>query len=431
MQRLRRSESIRTAAIVAGLVVLATVALVLWRPWPSAVDVIWAEDGPVFLYQSLHIRFEDIVLWPYNGYAHVVPRLLTKAVTLLPVTWWALGLATASALVRAGLGAVVWYSLAAHVPSRFARALIAAALVTLPLGNYETLDSVANLHWFLTAAALPALLWVPATWRGRVIQWLVVAGAVLSDPVTSLLAPLVLARLVLVRRWPDQVVSVVFVAASAVQAVIVVGTSRATASGMGLKDIAPTYLVRVVLAAFGGKGGTEWAFGRAGWLAVAAAVLVSAVVLALGFREPGPHRVLIVSSLLASAGLFAVAMRFGILTGNLTPTRPLNLFLSPRYSVTAAVLLLTALVAAGAAALRAGRGRARLLMGAGAAGLIAIYAVGVVLSVGPLEPAPESAPWRVGVRQACSTQAEVVGSIKIAPSGWTVEVPCTLIRADR
>jgi len=137
VQRLRRSESIRTAAIVAGLVVLATVALVLWRPWPSAVDVIWAEDGPVFLYQSLHIRFEDIVLWPYNGYAHVVPRLLTKAVTLLPVTWWALGLATASALVRAVLGAVIWYSLAAHVPSRVARTVIAAVPRKITLKNSE------------------------------------------------------------------------------------------------------------------------------------------------------------------------------------------------------------------------------------------------------------------------------------------------------
>jgi hypothetical protein len=428
--RLTRPESVRTAAVVAGLVVVSVLALVLWRPWPYAADLVWAEDGLVFLTLGVQRDLSEVLLVPYNGYTHVVPWLLVELVTLLPTTWWALGLGVVAATVRALLGAMAWYALAGHVPSRTARALIAAVLLTAPLGNFETLNTLANVHWFLVPAAVPALLWTPARWGGTVVQTLVVAGAVLSDPVTCLLAPVVLLRMLTVRSWRHQVVSIVFVLASALQTWTVLNAERESSVGMGYGDIVRTYLVRVVLATFGGKGGTEAAFNRLGWWAVAAAVAVSALVLVLGLRRPGPHRTVVLVCLGASAVFWVAATRFGIGTDALLPVPPISMVVGARYSIPAMIVLAMALVAAGAGALRAAAGPARRLLGAGAAALVAVYAVGVVLTTGA-PTSPVAQPWRAQVDAACTSPAEEVATLDITPGGWVVAVPCTVIRADR
>jgi hypothetical protein len=428
--RLSRSESIRTAAVVAGLVTASVAALVLWRPWPFAADFVWAEDGPVFLTLAARSGLGDVVLTPYNGYTHVVPWVLVEAVTLLPVTWWALGVAVAAAAGRALLAAMAWYALAGHLPSRSARALIALVLVTAPLGNFETLNSLANLHWFLVPAAVPALLWTPARWGGTVVQALVVAGAVLSDPVTCLLAPVVLLRMLTVRSLRHNVVSVVFVLSSALQTWTVLSAEREPSAGMGLVGIARTYAVRVGLATFGGKSGTEAAFNRFGWWAVAAAALVCAVVLVLGLRRRGPHRVVVLVCVGASAVVFAAAMRFGLGVEALLPVPPLSMLLGARYSVPATILLAMALVAAAAGALRSASTSGRRVLGAGAAGLVAVYAVGVLLTTGQ-SVIPMNQPWRAEVAEACSSPDLELAELDISPGTWTATVPCALIDEGR
>lgn len=421
------AERRRTAVVVAGSALVVTVVLVLWRPWPSARDVIWGEDGPIFLGQQLALGFERALRVPYNGYLHVVPRLVAVAVVHLPPAWWALGLSVASAAIRATLGAVVWYALAGHLP-RWARAVAALLLVTAPLGNYETLNNACNLHWFLLAAAVPTLLWVPATWRGRVAQALVVAFAVLSDPVTCLLAPLVLLRVVATRQRRDHVVSAAFVAASALQAYVVLTSERAVSQGMAAAEIPATYAVRVVLATLGGKGGTEWAFTRFGWLAAGAAVLAVVAVLILGLRAHGPHRGVVVASAAASVALFSASMLFGIGAEGMAPNRPLSMLWNSRYSVAAVVLLATTVAAAavGALGVAAGAWR-RALQVCGVAG-IAVYAVTVVLTYAQPLVIPAAGPWPQEIADACADPARDRADVHIAPAAFWVTVPCNVLR---
>jgi hypothetical protein len=176
------------------MVGFGTVLAMARQPGVHSWRTIWQEDGAIFLNHAWKDPFLDTLGQVYNSYLHTVPRLLAGVVALFPLDRAALGLTLSACLVISALGLYIYYASAAIYTSPWSRFLLAAMIVLLPAGGYETNAAISDLHWYFLYAAFWALLANPKDRRGIVIGSLVCLGAVLSDPLTGLIMPLVIQR---------------------------------------------------------------------------------------------------------------------------------------------------------------------------------------------------------------------------------------------
>ena len=124
----------------------------------------------------------------------MVPRLLAELASAVPLKDASTVMSGGSAVIVAALAVVVFRASAGVIASVPVRLALAASMILLPASGWETLDNAANLHWYLIFAAFWALLWRPSSRTEAVVAAAVVAGAALSDPLTVVLAPVVLVR---------------------------------------------------------------------------------------------------------------------------------------------------------------------------------------------------------------------------------------------
>jgi hypothetical protein len=189
---------LRIAACAAWIVIV--VALQLFRQsGPAATDTIWAEDGHLFLTAALNYDHPaDLFFAPAGKYMHAAPRMLASVAAGFSLTTSAWFLAMSSAVVVAGLSLFVFFASKPILASVGSRALVSAMMVLLAPVNVESLNNSANLHYFLTFGAFWALVWEPRSWVAAAIACIVVAAAVLSDPITVVMVPV--AAFALIRR---------------------------------------------------------------------------------------------------------------------------------------------------------------------------------------------------------------------------------------
>jgi hypothetical protein len=176
------------------MVAFGTVLAMARQPGVHSWRTIWQEDGAIFLNHAWKDPFLDTLGQVYNSYLHVVPRLLAGIVALFPLDRAALGLTLSACIVIAALGLYIYYASAAIYESTWSRFLLAAMVVLLPAGGYETNASISDLHWYFLYASFWALLANPKDRRGIVIGSLICLGAVLSDPLAGLIMPVVIVR---------------------------------------------------------------------------------------------------------------------------------------------------------------------------------------------------------------------------------------------
>jgi len=139
-------------------------------------------------------------LTPYHGYFLLAPRLIAGAADLLPVLWapWIYSLA---ALILSSIS-IAWFALPgfSHLVPGLRLRLLGCGLIALMPGVGTILLSLANTQWYL-------MLWCGLVslqrWPARKSVWVLLtfyALGILTCPVTAILAPLWLARALLVRR---------------------------------------------------------------------------------------------------------------------------------------------------------------------------------------------------------------------------------------
>ena len=69
-------------------VVAAALCLALRKPWALLTPQLWAEDGSIFLVQDEQLGL-GAWLTPYNGYLHLLPRMVAWLTSrLVDVAWW-------------------------------------------------------------------------------------------------------------------------------------------------------------------------------------------------------------------------------------------------------------------------------------------------------------------------------------------------------
>jgi hypothetical protein len=195
---------IRLAALLAFLA--GGVALQLLRtpgihPWRS----LQAEDGGIFYTEALNDPLVRTIGRAYEGYLHVVPRLIAAVASLVPVRDGAVVINVGAALVVALLAGYVWSAARDLLPSPWGRALLVAVMLLLPSAGWEVNASINNLHWYLDFACFWVFLARPRTRWDVAAGVLVAAAAALSDPLSALLLPLAGYRILQALRRRDGV----------------------------------------------------------------------------------------------------------------------------------------------------------------------------------------------------------------------------------
>ncbi|MFC7431098.1 MULTISPECIES: hypothetical protein [unclassified Agrococcus] len=418
------------------IVLLAAVGglwLVLRIP-QGTFDVLWAEDGRDFLADALERGGWAVLLEPYAGYLHLLPRLVTAVlVAVVPLELHAVAVTLASIAFVVAV-AVATFVLSADVVRWWpARLGIAAVPIVLPALGAEVLGNLANLHTYCLWLGCWILLAHPRRGIAGVAWAGVLLACMLTEVQAVLLVPLALAMLRPRRRetWLPVVATLVGAAAQ-VAAMLLSPREGYPSLGIGIPDIVLAWLVQAVLPIVdGSRADVIAALADVGPVVGLAALVPFAIAGVVGLvRGTSRQRIAVVTLALLSAGIMAGC----ILTSQLEVWRYASLegeewlgaVVIFRYGA-AAGMYCAALVplAAGIVVDRdrdAGWRRARIARVA-TASVVVVAAVGWMAVQAPETGSsrPGGAAWSVEVDEAqaaCDAGADE-GQLEVAPAGWS------------
>jgi hypothetical protein len=374
-----RGARVLNAVVQVAAVGIASVAMLLRIPGRPAWRTIFGDDYFEFLVGAIQHPWH----WrPYGGYVQVLPRFIAQVVSYLPLADAALAFALTGAVVAACCALFIFHASAGHIESVKLRALLAVALVLLPVAPMELIGSGVETPWYL----LPALFWA-VLWRPRTRPAMAVAAAVgfltmASNILAVLLAPLLVARLYVLRRPREHAVSAGWLAGCLVQATFVISGALHGHSRLYLKHATPgqslAFYGHVVLPSSLGWHTSWWLRSFAGADGVAA---IAAVVLAVSFglilvTQPGA-RLFVVTAV--AVGFIFTVISISINRGPATkPMLPMQV-LGTRYAIMADFLIVSALIVGADHVLRS-RARDHRWQGVGLKSVTAVTALVVFLA---------------------------------------------------
>jgi len=290
------------AAWTAAVLGAAALSLAAWLRLPGQTrDTLWAEDGGVFLRQALESPFLTGILDPYDGYLHLLPRVLAHlALRTGPLEAYAEQITWLSCACVGLVGIAVFFLSRPHVPSIGSRLLLAAIPALLPIGPLEVLGNSANLHWYMLWLA-PWILIYPTR---RHLPNIALAGlsfvAATTEIQTVLFAPLIWVAVRTRRQWGG---SVGLLLGLAIQFITFVSFPRSVS-----KDAVPWDLGSVIIGWLlqGGVSSVESSASSAGvaWTYFGGALLLVPIAL---FLTP-----IVTAAKKGRATLFAVVACVGV-----------------------------------------------------------------------------------------------------------------------
>jgi hypothetical protein len=413
---------------VIGLVALAAgVILSLSRTKGfGAPDTIWAEDARVFYQGTLRHGFVDLLFTPYNGYLHLVPRVLIEIVRIFPLSWAAEMIATMSALITSGCAVLVYRAARRHLHSPALRIAVAAPVALPYIGQLELANNFACLHFLFLYTAFWMVIWNPAHRRMHAIAALMLFCTVSSDPVAMVFFPLALLRWYTVRSWRGALPAAALGAGMVFQTVGILFRHALTSRNIS-PHYDPIWAVGQYLRTVVGQGlFTEHVDDRFGSVVhsgdahyVAWALAAVALVLAL-LRVTEPNWPLVIVALVHSLLLFCgLAMQGGSA--------------APRYEFPAICLFLVAV-----AGLLTPRKDAAVLLtpyalpAYGALGLVALCVFGgYSQDMQWRGNGPSFASEMTKASAACGQPGARDTAVTVAPAfvPWTMTVPCDVVRS--
>lgn len=340
-----RPGSLWSGILCTGWLVAAMWLQLIRGPGHHAADVLWAEDGSVFLNQAMRHSFWDNLAAPHAGYLQVVARMLAQPARYLPMEWDAVWLATSATGVVAMISLLVWFSSVTILQNLWARALLTALVPLLPQAGFEVNAAINDLHWYLAYAAFWVLLAAPSSLRGQAGASAVVVLAALSDPLTALVLPVAVVGLMRAsRRRLALVAPAAMCAGLAVQAwVHITQTTPYRSSPTILWDLPKIYGLRVALSAIVGDRALASVYVPLGLSILGVVgVFVTAGLVALLSTADRTARVVAIVSLLVSVGYLVVAVGLRG-TSDILARAPFSLNGS-RYTIVPLLFLWTAVI---------------------------------------------------------------------------------------
>jgi hypothetical protein len=367
------------AVVQVAAVGVASVAMLLRVPGRPAWRTIFGDDYFLFLAGAIQHPWH----WSaYGGYVQVLPRFIAQVVSYLPLADAARAFALAGVVVAACCALFIFHASAGHIESVRLRALLAVALVLLPVAPMELIGSGVETAWYL----LPVLFWA-VLWRPRARPAMAVAAAagflaMASNILAALLVPLLVARLYALRRPREHAVSAGWLAGCLVQAGFVISGVLHGHSRLYLRHATPgqslAFYGHVVLLPSLGWHASWWLrsfAGADGAAAIAAAVLAVSFALILA-TQPGA-RPFVVTAI--AAGFVFTVVSVSINRGPATNPMLPALVLGTRYTIMADFLIVSALIVGADHALRS-RAHDPRRPGAGLKSVTAVTALVVFLA---------------------------------------------------
>jgi hypothetical protein len=423
--RLSRSQR---ALLLVGLVLLGT-ALVLLRLGPGVFERIWAEDGPVYLFDAIGHDFFAAIFKPYAGYLVVAPRLVgAVAGTVLPLQWAAATFAVLAALLNAASGVAVWFGSAGQVPDRRLRAGLVVAVVLLAASGQETLDSAAYAPWFMLCGTFWLLFLWPRTWWGAGAAGAFALLTGLSTPGVWFFLPVALLRAISGPSRKGWVVLAGWAIGAVVQVPVLLAQQQEPSVYAG--RIWSSYLQRVVDGGLLGQrlGANLWEHLGWGFLILLTLLVIAGFVVCLR-RAPRGARWFTLIAIATSLVMYVVSVyQRGIVDSIFWPAGESSA-LASRYVVVPAALLISAVVVAVQAALRGGWGRGlaprwrERLVWATVAAVVLVVAVSFDQSY-----SADGVPrWRDALTQSaakCAAEGREVIGIPTEPKPFGVLIRC-------
>ncbi len=345
------------SVVLQGVALCVGVVVLLGRvAGIPAWDCVYAEDYGVFLVQALEHPWHLFV--PYEGYFQLVPRVTGQLASLLPITAAGVVFAVTGAVIAVACALFTYHASAGFIHHRALRAVLAVALVLLPIAPLEVVGDTVNAGWYVLAALFWAVLWRPRTRAGMVLAAVIAFVAVSSDPMAIVYAPLLIMRVVALPRLREHAVTAGWLAGWVVQVPVILQSYTDHSQRLG--TLAPLgkslayYAHTVVLRALGWhlSWHLESLAGQNGATLIVAAFL--AVVFGWAVVTQGSQvRAFVVTAVLFG---FVYTVFAAVITGYVvyeTPyVSPLSFEPGSRYSVVPIVLLDAAAIVAVDAFLR-------------------------------------------------------------------------------
>nr|WP_146077676.1 hypothetical protein [Clavibacter michiganensis] len=434
---IRSKDALLGSDAVIAIVVAVTAGLLAFGRLPAdARNVLWAEDGRTFLEDRLRLGSWTSIFKVYEGYVHVVPRLLTDlAVWVVPLDNFAVAsslLASATFGILAGL---VYFCSRDLVSNRVFRVLLAMITVLAPVLPIEVLGNFANVHWGFLWLAPWLLLYRPRGWFDASVLGLVGLLGGLTEIQMLLFLPFAIVNLKKRKAWVIVLPTTIGVVVQLLAAL----TSPRTPNNEikpGVLDIVVGYVELPILGAFEGHSTRIQTTIMEGTSVAILNTILALIILVFSLSPilAGKSVRLLLPFLLIVASILAWAAAIWLNPGpawqyaNLDSSE-LESFRITRYVAVPSMMVLAAIsLAAGHAFDRGGHLRfiAGVAVGIVVMGFIGSYHLETIRRDG----GPEWSDSIVRLRDNCERGVAAM-PIEIAPPAWNVDVSCDDVKPRR
>ena len=398
--RLRLIEALST-----GL--LAVLALVMRAPF--ATSRLWAEDGGVFLQQAVARGVVRPFGASYSGYYLFVPRTIAAVASVFPLRWAASTTWIGVAVVVGWCAATINWESDSSLTAPATRVLLGLSIVLLPALGLEAIAASADLQYTLLFTSVVALIGTSTTRWSSVNRAAIVAVTALTTPLTVVLAPLAVLRVVRSRPRRIDATSASWAIATAVQLGAILVEHPPRNVGSPGRRIADHFLQQVLYANLLPKQLAQSSVAR--YAALLGACLV---VLAVTFAWTHTRRNTALFLLLVPG----IGYAFWTFAGT-------HYGLPPRYRVFPALCVVWALLVASEELVHALK---RLPIDRLIPALMAVLLI--VIWGTYWQPAQHRASGRTwsnalsASQTRCRHQRLATVAIAISPNGWSVKLPC-------
>lgn len=430
----------RKILLAAGCLVAAVAISLSRTAGPGgSLNTIWIEDAKFLLNQGLNLPAWRAIAAPISSYYQEPARLITLgALRVFPLSWVPGVMAIFAAAEYAMYGLVAYIASGPHLRSPWLRLLIAAPVCAMPLAYTQVNNDLVTVQFFGLYGAFWTVLWIPGTRAGRVLSPIVMATVSWTAVLSVVVAPLIIARLIVDRSKSTWCLAILWVTGVWLQfSETILGQGHHNQYGdNGLFWVLRHYMTRVIPRAMfgerslGGSGNNYRGEGTALHVLNAHAhdaliasawviVLIAIAIAASRFTDPN----------WTLAGV-AAAFSVGVFIEETLINMPV---VQARYVIAPALLLYTALVAllrpravpAAAAGVRAAgvRTAVRWLP---VAGFAVLLAVAVTLNFRVTNGRTTSPPWTsvvASATRACATSPNVT-AYTFVHEWWWVTIPC-------
>ncbi|WP_182046793.1 hypothetical protein [Curtobacterium sp. ME26] len=422
--------------IAAAVLALLAAALLWYRLGPVTRSIVWAEDSGRFLNERLQLGPVASLLHHYEGYLHLVPRIVVDvAVAISPIEAYSTTIAALSCAITGLVCAAVWLLARDVVRAPALRAVLALVPVVTPLVPVEIGGNTANLHWYMLFLAPWVFAFRPRSWWSSAALTIVALVITLTEIQAALFLPLFLLHLRNVRSAPVVVAGALGVGAQLLTAVLYPRTD--THGNTGLVDLLAGFFAQPVAAMWDPdvhRVGAEIL--AHGWWVVLApgAVLIALLVLTL-FLRGGDARWMAVALVVAPVAVWVAALTVnnGLSTWTTFTAAQFDRLSPYRYAAAASMFLLAAVVVV-ADTFIARRGIVLPTVGwLLVAGVVATSVLNVHVPTRREER--QVPPWSTQVQQArpgCEETPDGSATVRAAPGvpKWDAVLPCALVLSD-